>query len=236
MKTPSTHCTTVTARHAALLLLTGLAISLTGCASSNPKEKPTHQRGWVGGEYKRAQTPRVFGWDAIQAFPPQVAGQSSALLVTALSSNAPARLAGVREGDLILELNHEPVTRLKDFHRIVDNGEPGSTLPVKVYRNGETLDFSIVVGRETFRHQGNLMLGFKLSSLDLWPNPDFSLIVVSYYRGRDRAELGSVENLYRRSCYPKGFQTVDSEWSFWLVILGVSREKIILAQESVPAG
>ena len=238
MKTPSTHRNPVVARFGTPLLATGLAIILAGCAGSNPKKEPSHQRGWIGGQYRLVEKPRFFGSaGAIGAFPAQLGRErEAALLVTALSSNAPARPAGVREGDLILELDHEPVTRWKDFYRIVDRCAPGSPLPVKVYRNDEALEYHIVVGRETFRYLGTFMVGLPpvLRPLDLWPNPGFSLIALGCQPELDRAELGSVENTYRRNFSPKDFQAVDGEWRAWLVIFQLTKQKTILSQESVP--
>ena len=100
----------------------GAAVLLSaGCATSNPAEKPVHQRGWIGGQYKLARQPRWMGnSDAIDAFPGQLKKtQTTGILVTALSSNTPAHLAGVKEGALILEINHQPVTCLADFRRIL---------------------------------------------------------------------------------------------------------------------
>ena len=86
-----------------LLCLGATALVITGCCSAKPKEAAIHQRGWIGGEYK-----------AVCMFPPGLKHtQKSALLVTALNTNAPASLAGLNEGDLLLELNHKPATRLK---------------------------------------------------------------------------------------------------------------------------
>ena len=163
----------------------GAAILLSaGCATKNPAEKSVHQRGWIGGEYKLARQPRWMGrWDTIDAFPGRLKDkQRTGILVTALSCNTPARMAGLQEGDLILEFDHQPVTRLADFRRTIDRLEPGTSLPVNVYRNGETIESTVCVGRETFREQGNFMITLPpiFRELDLWPNPDFSLVVLGY--------------------------------------------------------
>src|SRR6266581_425497 len=79
-----------------LLCLGVLAPVITGCCSTKSKEAASHHRGWIGGEYK-----------AVSMFPAGLQHtQKSALLVTALNTNTPAALAGLNEGDLILELVH----------------------------------------------------------------------------------------------------------------------------------
>jgi hypothetical protein len=201
-----------------------IALTLTGCSTAKPKEKPVHQRGWVGGEYKKVST-----------FPePLRAERKAAILVTALSSNTPARLAGVREGDLILELDHTPMTRLKNFRVIIDRSKPGTSLPMKVYRNGESIDYQVVVGRETFRHWGIFAIAWPpiMRSPDLWPNPDFSLIALGYETEHGRTELGSVEQSYYRSCNSKNHPW-DGDYSAWLVIFRLMKSKEILSQEIV---
>ncbi len=197
-----------------------------------------HARGWVGGEYKVAGKWSFFRPEpVVPAMPPQLRPRKNALFVTALSTNTPAALAGVREGDLILELNHTPMMRLKDFRRTIDRSEPGTSLPVKVYRNGETNDYSVVVGRETFRYQGTFAVVFPpiVRGLDLWPDPDFSLIVLGYQTETKRVELDSVESNYIRSCHPKWFHAEDGDGNAWLVIFRLSKSKLILSQEIVPS-
>jgi serine protease Do len=199
---------------------------VNGCAT-RPKEKPIHERGWVGGEYKPVATPRT---------PPSAKAtlQTKALLVTALSSNTPARRAGVLEGDVILELNHEPTARLEDFRAAIDRAVPGTSLPVKVYRNGELIDYHLVVGRETFRRWGTFTIGLwpMLRQPDLWPDPDFSLVVLGYETQHGRAELNSAENAYRRS-YDPDYHPWDGEWSVWLAIFRSAKSKEIISQEIV---
>ena len=222
MKITFTRLRAMVGRSGAAALLA--ALTLTGCSTAKPKEKPVHQRGWVGGEYtKVSRLP-----DGLRAEP------KAAILVTALSSNTPARLAGVREGDLILEFNHEPMTRLKDFRAVIDRSEPGTSLPLKVYRNGESIDCQVVVGRETFRYMGTFMVGWPplMQSPDLWPNPDFSLIALGYETQHGRTELGSVEQSYYRSCNSQNHPW-DGEWDAWLVIFRVMKSKEILSQEIV---
>jgi hypothetical protein len=175
----------------AVLVLPILCVGLlSGCAS--PKEKPVSQRGWIGGEYKLARkqsfatamsaSPAVIG-----CLPKELAAkQKAAILITSLNTNAPAQAAGLRKDDLVLELNHQPVTRLRDFRRIIDRCEPGNTLAVKAYRDGQTLDFEVPVGKETFRHGGWFRIAFPtvVHGWDLWPNPGFSLVFVGYQHNR----------------------------------------------------
>jgi PDZ domain-containing protein len=232
------------------------ALLISGCASASKgsapkevpvaKEKPVRQRGWIGGSYKRAKASYslsdiFFGGDyTIYCFPSALANvQKAAILTTALDTNTPAYQAGLREGDLILELGHHPVTDLLGFWRIVTQTRPGAALPVKAYRAGETLEFTVRAGREKYEETGVLSIGTPiLEALHPIPTrnaPTFSLVALGYEKNDDPpVEFGSVEQRYRHACHPKDKQQGDDEnWSCWLAIVRVSKGKKILAQEAV---
>jgi hypothetical protein len=160
---------------------------------------------------------------------------NAGILITALSSNTPARFAGLHPGDLILEINHARMKKMEDFRSIIDRTEPGASLPLTVYRDGQMREYHVAVGREIFRTGGVFIIGFPFiwRGLDLWPNPNFSLILLGYQRERWRTELGSVQETYRRNCDPKNYQAVDPNWRAWLVIMELSTNKKILSQETV---
>ena len=59
-----------------------------------------------------------------------------------------------------MELDHRPVTSLGQFRRAVDRTPPGTPLPVKVYRAGQFMDYTVAVGREQYQSGGNLTICF----------------------------------------------------------------------------
>ena len=208
-----------------MTLAAGVAmLAFAGCAGKGPAAKPL-QRGWIGGEYT-----------TVGVFPPGVKHEHrTAVLVTALSTNTPAQLAGLHEGDLILEFDHQPVSRVPRFQRAINALEPGTVVPVKLCRSGETLESNVCVGRETYRKGGLVALAFPpiFRGLDLWPDPGFSFVVLGCEREQTRTELGSVESEYRRRCDPKGYDPKDNEWTAWLIVLQIWRQNHILSQAPV---
>jgi hypothetical protein len=230
--------------HIAIIALTLL---VAGCAS-NPKQKPVHEQGWIGGRYKWAKDGRgaagiLFGNDypTIYSFPRSLQpAQPAGVLATRLETNTPAYQAGLREGDLILEAGHKQVTNLPQFWHDIASLPPGSSLPVKAYRDGKTTDFDITVGREKYRWEGSLSIGLPgfWGPLHLVPTPDapsFSLGPLGWAHGSDVfANLDSVEARYKHECNPKAKIEGDREdWKFWLAILQVNKGQKILAQEPV---
>ena len=237
---------------AGFLWLCVTAMLLAGCASTKSKPKPEaekiHQRGWIGGEYKLAR--KISPWtvifgsrdEFITTLPHGLESSNrTGILITAASSNAPVRQAGLREGDLILALNRQPVTTLKAFRQVVDHSEPGTSLPIAVWRDGKTFECNVAVGRETFKNWGAIRMGFgfpnlaNLGPLDLLPDPGFDLGVLGFEQNSvDRKELGSAEEIYFKACDNKRTPS-DQDWNVWLAIFSVARGKNILSQEPVPA-
>ncbi|HXC99830.1 MAG TPA: PDZ domain-containing protein [Verrucomicrobiae bacterium] len=234
---------------AGLLLLCFFAVLAAGCSTSKPKPKPEavkmHQRGWIGGEFELAQKPftwrTVFGTrdEYVAILPRGLASSNRAgILITALSSNAPAREAGLREGDLILNVNHQPVTTLKAFRQSIDKIQPGTSLPVTAWRDGRSFECNVQVGREKFENWANFTIGIGLPNLsnfghfDLWPNPGFDLWALGFEQDSgDRTELSSAESIYRRACNGGEYKPSERDWDVWLVIFSVARGKNIQSQE-----
>lgn len=71
-------------------------------------------------------------------------GRGSAVEVTEVVPGAPADRAGVRAGDLVVELAGRPVETVDDLQRMMTSDAIGVTLPVQVLRDGGGHRFEIV--------------------------------------------------------------------------------------------
>ena len=84
-------------------------------------------------------------------------------LVMIVEEDSPAEVAGLRGGDrvvqvegrelivggdLIIEINGDPVTGEEEFRRVLDESEIGDTVSLVVLRAGETVRISVVLGEE----------------------------------------------------------------------------------------
>ncbi len=161
-----------------------------------------------------------------------------ALLVTALGTNTPARLASLGEGDLILELNHQPATRLRSFYRTIDRSKPGTLLPVKTWHDGQTVECQVPVGRETYELNVSFGAGLSFPALWLWPDSGFSLAVLGYEPESldTRMDLASAREKFLKSCDQKNYCAAEDGWSAWLAILRVGTQKLIRSQENMSPG
>ena len=234
----------------ALMCATGML--LTGCSTTKHAPKPAkeekiHERAWIGGQYKFAR--RSSMWipfapsDAhLDAFPASLGHSNRAgIFIKSLSTNTPAYQAGLREGDLILAVGHQPVKSLKTFWHSFDETHPGATLTMEAWRDGQRFECNVIVGRETFKDWGMFAVGIWLPSLskigpfDLWPDPGFDLVALGFQAVPERKELHSPEGRFRRACQKNGeFTAYDQDWRAWLAIFSLQKGKNVLAQESVP--
>lgn len=234
------------------LALCLLAVALAGCSTTKPKPaaKPEaatyHERGWIGGKFDLAEKKHT--WLGFPSDPPMpkdpAVTNRAGLLITSLSTNTPASQAGLQAGDLILALNHQPVTTEKAFRKLVDAAKPGSPLSISAWRSGRTFDCDVAVGRELYERTAMFCISFPfykyddLGYFDLWPDPGFSLGFVLGFEPSDdeRAELHSPKNEYRRAATGRDFTRSDKDWDAWLVFFSMQVSKTIHSQDIVPLG
>lgn len=68
-------------------------------------------------------------------------------VIAGVIRSGPAFNAGLRPGDVIISLNNKNVLSPSDVLTIAAKLKPESPAPVAIVRNGETLDFRIVIGK-----------------------------------------------------------------------------------------
>ncbi len=102
------------------------------------------ERGWLG----------VF----MQPFSQEMAefmklGTTRGILVSDVLPGSPAAEAGIQSGDVLLRFNNEPVEAEQDdeinaFTQVVTKLQPGTKVPVELYRNGERLVVRVTIGTQ----------------------------------------------------------------------------------------
>ena len=68
-------------------------------------------------------------------------------LVQAVPADTPAARAGIRQGDVIVSLEGEPIETVEDLYAAIRDFEPGQNVTVTVVRDGERRDVDVRVGR-----------------------------------------------------------------------------------------
>jgi len=79
--------------------------------------------------------------------PPRVAralGRTAGIGLTEVVPDSPAEAAGLRDGDLILDVDAQPVGDASDLQRLMVGETIGRPLPIRILRVGEVRDLTII--------------------------------------------------------------------------------------------
>lgn len=68
---------------------------------------------------------------------------SNGLIVRAVVTNSPAEEAGIAPGDIILEVDGQPIHRQGDIQDIVNSGEEGAEITLLLLRNGQAKEITL---------------------------------------------------------------------------------------------
>ena len=68
--------------------------------------------------------------------------------VSSITPNGPAYMSGVKIGDIIVECEGKPIETVDDINAIKNEMAPGDELKMKVYRKGDYVDITIVLGED----------------------------------------------------------------------------------------
>jgi hypothetical protein len=163
--------------------------------------------------------------------------QKTGALIISLSTNAPAYAAGLRKGDLLLELNHQPLTTLRNFRQSIEQSRPGSMLSVKSWRDGKFQEHQICLGTEKYRRMGYIAFGLMPRSFNFGSSPGLSLGVLGYQlNAGDHPELAAVDHQFARKYSRGAYEPTQQDWAVWLALFEVSKGKAILSQDPCPSG
>ncbi|MDE5854428.1 MAG: trypsin-like peptidase domain-containing protein [Ruminococcus sp.] len=72
-------------------------------------------------------------------------GLPMGIYVRAVGENSAAEEAGIRVGDVIIGINDEAVTTTDELNSIKNRFKAGDTITLKIYREGEDIDISVVL-------------------------------------------------------------------------------------------
>jgi serine protease Do len=73
-------------------------------------------------------------------------GDTSGALVAQAQPDAPAAAAGIVDGDVITAVNGEVVTESRELARTIADFDPGETVTVTVFRDGENQELEVELG------------------------------------------------------------------------------------------
>jgi serine protease Do len=77
------------------------------------------------------------------------AGVARGAVIARLLPNGPASRANLKEGDVVVAVNNRPVNSREQLINSVAMARPGSTMELKIYRDGKPQDVKLVVEEQT---------------------------------------------------------------------------------------
>lgn len=101
------------------------------------KQRPEHELGMITEELT-PQLARNLGLS-----------ETKGLVVVHIENNSPADEAGVRSGDVLLEIDQAPIKGLDDFHKKIKTYKEGDTILLLIKRGGATLYLTLRVPAQT---------------------------------------------------------------------------------------
>jgi RNA polymerase subunit RPABC4/transcription elongation factor Spt4 len=68
--------------------------------------------------------------------------------VNEVYKNRPAYIAGLRDGDIVIEFDKAPIRTEEEFNKRIDRALPDSTITIKVVRSGQRIEIPVKMGVE----------------------------------------------------------------------------------------
>ncbi len=95
------------------------------------------ERGFIGAMIQPidAATARHFGFK-----------RKKGVIISSVKRGGPADRAGLRSGDIILEVNGKKIKTLEQLKRVISYVEPGNKIKMKILRKGKQIDITLRVG------------------------------------------------------------------------------------------
>ena len=76
------------------------------------------------------------------------------VLLVEIVPRSPASVAGLRVGDVIKSINSQPVTKIEEVQKLVENSKIGTKLPIQVERNGQIVQIAVQPAALPARREG----------------------------------------------------------------------------------
>jgi serine protease Do len=76
------------------------------------------------------------------------------VLLIEIVPRSPASVAGLRVGDVIKSINSQPVTKIEEVQKLVENSKIGTKLPIEVERDGQIVQIGVQPAPLPVRREG----------------------------------------------------------------------------------
>ncbi len=123
-----------------------LALLLSSCGRSGPRayerERNIREEGWIG----------VYAQDIDREMQRYLELESRrGVLISEVVEDSPAKYAGLREEDIIVEFDSRVIRNTRDLTKLVQRARPGEKVRIEIYRDGDTESLTVRVEEKPSR-------------------------------------------------------------------------------------
>jgi len=105
---------------------------------------PSHTAEWVAALLiKEGRVRRAYLGIVVQIRPIPRAAPATGLEILEVDPGGPAAQAGLREGDILIQIGEQPIQRLGELHRFLAHWPPGRPVEVRVIRQNQVRAFTV---------------------------------------------------------------------------------------------
>jgi len=113
------------------------------------------------------------------------------MLVNSVFENSPAEKAGIKTGDIIIELNGKTLKKASDLALTIGNSKPGTKINLTIIREGRKLSVDVILGvrdeekiaQDNSEKGGNILEGYGIELTELNNNLRDKYNIPSYLTG-----------------------------------------------------
>ena len=102
-------------------------------------------RGWIGVE------PREISPEIIEAF--KLPKNTTGILISGVLKGGPAEKAGIKAGDVLKQVNNNPIQDVRGLLNNIASLTPGSDAKITVTRGTENISISVQIGKRPQQNQ-----------------------------------------------------------------------------------
>ncbi len=112
---------------------------------------PINEAKWVMNQIlKNGKVIRGYLGVMIQSITPEIAKVikvNKGVIITEVGNDTPAYKAGLKPGDIIIELNNKPIDSARELQFMIMETPPGTVDTLKIIRNNQPLEIKVTIGQ-----------------------------------------------------------------------------------------
>ncbi len=152
-------------------------------------------------------------------------GIARGAVIAKLAPNGPAARAALKEGDVVVSANGRPVNTREQLINMVAMSRPGSTMELKIFRDGQTQNVKLIVDEQTPEKMAAFQGGEETAVLEDW---GIALMSMNPSLAKELGVQESTKGAVIVKIAPRG-QAAQLRLEVGDILVGINGEKITSA-------